>query len=696
MSNSGTLLEFIKLLNSSLNLEDLLKHLLRSVLGYLLVSKGVIAIQIEEGKYSINLLRGLKDLKVGDLLEKETLYKQGINKIYPIGNQDSPVGYLGISKPLKGEITSQNEEMILALLSVASGNINNALAHKHVQSLNQELKQKNQELRAVLEFSQELSSSIDPETIITLLGLTLSGHWAVKKYAVVTWKEPYSAISRQKGINIKNINILKQNLANLPKAIFVVDLPDSELKNTLLEQGANLLFPIAIYGSKTKESKDSLSVEVFGAMILGSRLKKSYSHTEIEFGASLVAQACVALQQAWYVKEMVDRRESAAKELGQKQADKMFSALVDVLPGTILDDKYRLENKIGSGGFGAIYKATHLSLNNSVAIKVLRPKAGNKNLEQLARFHQEAITACKLNHPNAVKIFDCSISKQGMAYIVMELLSGYSLSDFLKSRGTLSFSECASIIYPVCNVLAHAHSMSLVHRDIKPENIFLHKTPKGEIVKIVDFGLAKIYSDNTDEVRNITQHGELIGTPAYISPERVRGEKCDGKTDIYSLGIVLYEVLTGKLPFDFRENTFFSMAMSHINDTPTPIRKFNPNLPTEVEEIVMRTLSKNPSERPTAKELAKFFLKSNTTANLSIDAFDNFIDKDHPLTHQEGLKETSNNRNLTNIEREKATENNPYQATVKFALSDDASNETKIDENIISTLQKIKNKMTKE
>lgn len=696
-THSETLLEFTRLLNISLNLDEILKHLLRSILGYLLVSKGLIAIQQADETYSIVLVRGLKQVKAGDLFDKEAVSSFGIYRVYPIGNINSPIGYLGVSCPLKGEITAKEEELLEALLSVATGNITNAINHKQVQILNQELKQKNQELRAVLEFSQELSSSIEPENIIMLLALTLSGHWAVKRYAVITWKEPYPPISRQKGIILKNISVLKSTLVELPKVVFVSDLPNSELKTSLLDQGANILFPISTYKAGNDGAKSRSDTENFGVIILGQRPKKTYTKLELDFGISLVAQASIALQQAWYIREMVDRKQSIAKQIAQKQADKVFSALVDILPGTILDDKYQLEIKIGSGGFGAIYQAKHLSLNNPVAIKILRPMPGNKSLEQLERFHQEAITACKLNHPNAVTILDCCISKQGIAYIVMELLSGYSLSDFLKKERALSLSECAKILSPICSVLSHAHSISMVHRDIKPENIFIHKTPTGEVIKVVDFGLAKIYSNNSDEeTKNLTQYGEVLGTPAYISPERLRGEKCDGKADIYSLGIMLYEMLSGKQPFNFRENTFFSMAMSHINDKPIPLREVNPNVPIEIEEIVMQTLYKNPVERPTAKDLAKSFLQETIKilkSNPDIDSH-MFGNSDFSTDTKEIKRNTAiQQEDTSNYAKEKLTHNPIEQIkTVKAILQEDWSKKTKLDGNILEYFKNIKNK----
>ncbi|MBX7223695.1 MAG: protein kinase, partial [Blastocatellia bacterium] len=175
----------------------------------------------------------------------------------------------------------------------------------------------------------------------------------------------------------------------------------------------------------------------------------------------------------------------------QQRADRIFSALAEALPGTVLEGKYRLEDKIGSGGFGAVFRATHLALGTQVAVKVFRPTPGNDSADAVERFRREGTSTARINHPNALRVLDSGISDEGIAYLVMELLEGYSLWEELQKRGYLSLRRTAEILTPVCQALAEAHRLGIVHRDIKPANIFLHRTGEGEVVKVVDFGIAK-------------------------------------------------------------------------------------------------------------------------------------------------------------------------------------------------------------
>src|SRR5262249_2591138 len=157
----------------------------------------------------------------------------------------------------------------------------------------------------------------------------------------------------------------------------------------------------------------------------------------------------------------------------QMRADRIFSALAEALPGTVLDGKYRLEEKIGSGGFGAVYRAVHLMMSRSVAVKVFKPSPGNDSADALERFRLEAVSACRINHPNAVSILDSGISSEGIAYLVMELLKGHTLTAEMRKRKIFPIERIAQILPPVCEVLGKAHSMGIVHRDVKPDNIFL-------------------------------------------------------------------------------------------------------------------------------------------------------------------------------------------------------------------------------
>ncbi|MBX7219845.1 MAG: protein kinase [Blastocatellia bacterium] len=312
------------------------------------------------------------------------------------------------------------------------------------------------------------------------------------------------------------------------------------------------------------------------------------------------------------VKEVAQKNDELVES--QKRADRIFTALAEALPGTVLDGKYRLDEKIGAGGFGAVFRSTHLGLNRPVAIKVFRPSPGNDSPEAAERFRREGMTACRINHPNAIQILDSGISSDGIAYLVMELLEGHPLTEELRTYRRLSLKRCVEILVPVCEALQVAHSAGLVHRDIKPDNIFLHQGKDGEVVKVVDFGIAKLVEADEDapQLEHLTGTGALIGTPAYMSPERLTGEAYDGKADVYSLGIMLYEMLCGRIPFMETGKRLVEVILKHMKEKPKSLRKYNPQVPREVEAVVMQALEKAPTDRPTAQELAAAFVAAVT------------------------------------------------------------------------------------
>ncbi len=283
----------------------------------------------------------------------------------------------------------------------------------------------------------------------------------------------------------------------------------------------------------------------------------------------------------------------------------VFSALAESLPGTVLDEKYRVSEKIGTGGFGTVYRGTHLGLDLPVAIKIFRPVAGNDTPDALERFRREGISASRIRHPNAVEILDNGISSTGIAYLVMELLRGRTLALELQEKQVLSPRRTIDILVPICEALAEVHAADIVHRDIKPENIYLHLGQKGEVAKLLDFGISKMLGSVDDQtLDNTTRTGNILGTPAYMAPERLSSKPYDGRADVYSLGVIAYRMLCGIPPFQSARDDFYGVAILHLTTEPAPIRERAPEVPEILDDLVFRALAKNPEVRPTARELA--------------------------------------------------------------------------------------------
>lgn len=261
---------------------------------------------------------------------------------------------------------------------------------------------------------------------------------------------------------------------------------------------------------------------------------------------------------------------------------------VPVLPNTMVGiklDKYEIVDKLGVGGMATVYKGYQESLNRYVAIKVLNPvRAAEKGL--LARFTREAKTVANLDHPHILPIYDFG-QDQGYTFLVMKFIPTGTLRDWLDREKPLSLSQASKIVSQVASALDYAHRRGVVHRDIKPSNILLDEDGN---VLLSDFGLAKILESTT----RLTASGASLGTPAYISPEQAMGEEVDNRTDVYSLGVVLYEMLTGQVPFP---GEALSVALKHIQEPPPPPRSLNPALPEAVEQVILQALAKNPDER---------------------------------------------------------------------------------------------------
>jgi CheY-like chemotaxis protein len=273
------------------------------------------------------------------------------------------------------------------------------------------------------------------------------------------------------------------------------------------------------------------------------------------------------------------------------------------LPGTVLAGRYRLDTLIGGGSFGTVFRARHLELDREVAVKVLATSAGT-DPEALARFRREGASACRVQHPNAVAVLDFGVNPGGVAYLVMELLHGHSLEKELEDKAHLPPRRCAEIVVPVCHALAAAHAAGVVHRDIKPSNVFLHQTPQGEVPKILDFGIAKM-SGEAAIGQSLTVDGSLLGTPAYMAPERFRRGPYGTKSDIYSVGAMLYEMLSGRLPFIPSSADPLALVAMQAEEDPPPLRARCPEASPALAGLVKTTLSRNPDVRPSADVLAR-------------------------------------------------------------------------------------------
>jgi serine/threonine protein kinase len=273
---------------------------------------------------------------------------------------------------------------------------------------------------------------------------------------------------------------------------------------------------------------------------------------------------------------------------------------VDPLINRTVEGKYHLDAKLGAGGMGTVYRARRLLIGDEVAIKILHP--GNVSESQASeRFRREAQAAARLKHPNAVTIYDFGVTDDGLLYLVMELVEGQSLRQIIKTQGPLTPSTAAEVISQVCAVLDEAHRQQIIHRDIKPDNIMVSIVSSGLRVKVLDFGIAKLRDVTAS---NLTQAGSVVGTPHYMSPEQCLGKDLDFRSDIYSLGIVLYEILAGVVPFNSPTST--AVVVQHVNQPPPSLRAMNLSVPEDVERVVLHALEKAPELRPqTAGQLAR-------------------------------------------------------------------------------------------
>ncbi|MCA9666811.1 MAG: protein kinase, partial [Myxococcales bacterium] len=267
----------------------------------------------------------------------------------------------------------------------------------------------------------------------------------------------------------------------------------------------------------------------------------------------------------------------------------------DELVGRTLNDRYQVLRKIGAGGFGAVFEGLQTRTNRRVALKVLYPHM-TRDPNIVARFRREAKTAASLRDAHTVITYDFDETPDGVLYIAMELVEGRSLQSELADSGGIAPLRALEIIDQMCSSLAEAHTHGIVHRDIKPENVMLEQRPGApDYVKLLDFGIAKIMHGEGAKTAKLTAMGQTVGTLEYMSPEQLAGEALDGRSDIYAVGVLLYQCLTGSLPFEGPPTVIIH---GHMHKTPTPPSQLKPGVPPQLESLVLACLAKERDDRP--------------------------------------------------------------------------------------------------
>ncbi|MCS6884371.1 MAG: serine/threonine-protein kinase [Acidobacteriota bacterium] len=271
--------------------------------------------------------------------------------------------------------------------------------------------------------------------------------------------------------------------------------------------------------------------------------------------------------------------------------------------GKVIKNKYKIVSLIARGGASNVFRCLRVLIGDQVALKMMFPESVSDPIK-MKRFHLEVSTTASIKHPSIVTVHDFDYTEEGLPFIVTELLRGMTLYGEMKRLGRLPIKRAVRIIGPICSAINVAHARGIVHRDLKPSNIVLHlMDDQSEVVKLIDFGIAKQHAAELDPSQSLTEPGLVFGTPAYMSPEHCLGDPLDARSDIYSLGVLLFEMMTGVLPFQADNPT--RMMLKHIKDPPPPMRDICPDIPEEIDRIVLRALAKSPDKRfSSAIELA--------------------------------------------------------------------------------------------
>ncbi len=329
------------------------------------------------------------------------------------------------------------------------------------------------------------------------------------------------------------------------------------------------------------------------------------------------------------------------------------------MEGRLLGGRYEIIQRVGGGGMAVVYKAKDRLLGRYIAVKVMNPSLSNDE-EYIQRFQREAKNAASLSHPNVVSLYDVG-QEENIYYLVMEYIDGPSLKELIQQRGRIPPQEAIEIAIQIGEGLAHAHQMQIVHRDIKPHNIMVAPNRR---YKVTDFGIARSSEEST-----ITQTGSVMGSVHYFSPEQARGGEIGYPSDLYSFGILLYEMVTGKLPFD--GDTAVSIALKHLQEPPPDPRNFNPNLPDGLCDLILKALEKDPGDRfASATEMidALHQLRSSFDKSVWQEPFKKEVDDVPTEEAMHKPSEAHDRTSLTRAERKKAPFFRPYLPVIGGVL----------------------------
>lgn len=310
------------------------------------------------------------------------------------------------------------------------------------------------------------------------------------------------------------------------------------------------------------------------------------------------------------------RAEDGREDPAAGSPDTLTAAALGSLTGQVLDQRYQINRKLGEGGMSYVYQAQEIGTGKSVAVKILIPRL-SRDPASVERLRREATIATRLNHPNACPILRLGETPARLIYLVMPYLEGEPLSEHEARRGPFPVAEGIPLLVQVCQGLGHAHELQIIHRDLKPENVMLvpdPAEPTGFRAVVMDFGLAKERRAGPEVVK-LTATGIVLGTPEFMSPEQIRGKPLDGRSDVYALAILAFELFTGQLPFTGKSAQ--ETMIARLRGAPMPLRAVRADLPAKLEAVISRALAVNPADRyGSMDELAHAFESSTSSGVL--------------------------------------------------------------------------------